>query len=122
MTHGVDNPAVTEERAADTSGRGERFADATDHGERLADALDDPHCRYLLKYLRDADGAVSVSEVATYVVSQLTDSPPDEVSTDVERRVQTWFYHGQLPMLDDYGVIDFDPDSGTVRLADDPPA
>ncbi|WP_436928002.1 DUF7344 domain-containing protein [Halosimplex amylolyticum] len=112
MTHGVDNPAIREERAADSS----------DHGERLADVLDDPHCRYLLKYLRDTGEPASVSEVATYVVSQLTDSPPDEVSTDVERRVQTWFYHGQLPMLDDYGVIDFDPDTGTVRLAEDAPA
>ncbi|ELZ19902.1 hypothetical protein C475_21429 [Halosimplex carlsbadense 2-9-1] len=110
MTHGADETAVVDRRETET------------RDERLADALEDPHCRYLLKYLRDADEPASVSEVATYVVAQITDTDPDDISPDVAKRVQTWFYHGQLPMLDDYGVLEFDPDSGTVRLADDSPA
>jgi len=109
MTHGADETAVVDRRETDTDAR----------AERIADALEDPHCRYLLRYLRDADGPTSVSEVATYVVAQITDTDPDDISPDVAERVQTWFYHGQLPMLDDHGVIEFDPDSGTVRLADD---
>lgn len=111
MTHAVDEAAVGDSRLENTG------VDA----DRLSDALDDPHCRYLLKYLRDTGGSASISDVATYVVAQITDSPPDEVSNDVLRRVQTWFYHGQLPMLDDHGVVEFDPDSRTVRLAEDPP-
>ena len=111
MNHRFDETTVSEEREADD----------TADGDRLAEALDDPHCRYLLKYLRDRPGPASVSEVATYAAAQITDSSPDEISADVERRVQTWFYHGQLPMLDDYGVVEFDPDSGTVRLVDDDP-
>ena len=110
MTHGANRSSIVDGHETDADAR----------ADRLADVLDDPHCRYMLKYLRDSDGRVTVSDVATYVVAQITDSDPEDISTDVERRVQTWFYHGQLPMLDDYGVIDFDPDSGTVRLADDP--
>jgi predicted transcriptional regulator len=111
MTHAVDEAAVGDSRLGDTS------IDA----DRLSDALEDPHCRYLLTYLRDTSGPVSISEVATYVVAQITDSSPDEVPNDVLRRVQTWFYHGQLPMLDDHGVVEFDPDSRTVKLAEDSP-
>jgi len=111
MTHGVDEATV----------RDKRLEDAGIDSNRLGDALDDPHCQYLLQYLRDTTGSASISDCATYVVSQITDSPQEEVSNDVLRRVQTWFYHGQLPMLDEHGVVEFDPDSRTVRLADDSP-
>ena len=111
MAHGVNEATVVDRRLEDTG------VDS----DRLGDALDDPHCRYLLKYLRDTSGSASVSDCATYVVAQITDSPREEVSNDVLRRVQTWFYHGQLPMLDDHGVVEFDPNSRTVRLTDDPP-
>ncbi|WP_449404990.1 DUF7344 domain-containing protein [Halosimplex halophilum] len=109
MTHGADETAVVDRHGTDAEAR----------SERIADMLDDPHCRYLLAYLRETDEPASVAEVATHVVSQITDDDPENVSDDVKQRVQTWFYHGQLPMLDDHGVIEFDPDSGTVRLADE---
>ncbi|WP_436912287.1 DUF7344 domain-containing protein [Halosimplex marinum] len=112
MTHGADETAIVDRHETDTGAR----------SERLADALEDPHCRYLLRYLRESDEPASVAEVATHVVAGITDDDPENVSDDVRQRVQTWFYHGQLPMLDDHGVIEFDPDSGTVRLADDPVA
>lgn len=95
--------------------------DSDQGADHLVDLLDDPHCRYLLSYLQDADDPVQVAEVVRYVVSQLTNTPVDEISSEVERRVQTWFYHGQLPALDEFGVIEFDPDSGTITLADDAP-
>lgn len=94
----------------------------TDEGAReaeLDELLTDPHCRYLLQYLAAADGAVTVSAAARYVVGGITDTDPDEVTGDVQRRVQTWLHHGQLPALDARGVVTFDPEAGTVRLSDD---
>lgn len=108
MTHGVDEPAV-----------GTRGPDADRRTERLADLLDDPHCRYLLSYLESVDGPVPVADAVSYVVSEITQIPVDEVSPEVQRRVQTWFYNGQLPILDEFGVVEFDPDAGTVELAED---
>lgn len=122
MNHRADEATVSGRQRSDSGAREEtgRTEGSRTTDESLADLLSDPHCRYLLEYLRTNDNPVSVSAVARYVVSQVTDAPVDDVSNDVERRVQTWFHHGQLPMLDDHGVVDFDPDSGTVRLADDP--
>lgn len=87
--------------------------------EDLEELLDDPHCRYLLDHLAEADGAVPVEELARHVVAGITDQPVDDVTPDVQRRVQTWLHHGQLPMLDDHGIVAFDPESGEARLLDE---
>jgi len=106
MTHATDGSGLTDGREREERGTG---AD-------LDAMLDDPHCRYLLNYLAERDSPASVTEAARYVVGRLTDTPPEEVSEDVQRRVQTWLHHGQLPALDSHGVVTFDPDAGTVSL------
>lgn len=93
------------------------WADSGEDG--LETVMADPHCRYLLEYLDDADGPVPLSAVAKHVVAGITDSDPDDVPPDVERRVMTWLHHGQLPELDERGFVNFDPDAGTVSLATD---
>jgi hypothetical protein len=103
-------------QTAERQGRGSETAE-----EELADLLSDPHCRYLLQYLRENDNPVSVSTLTRFVVAEITDTPADEVSDAVQRRVQTWLHHGQLPALDEMGVLEFDPESGTVWLTDDRP-
>ena len=87
-------------------------------GERLEEILDDPHCRHLLDCLREADGPVPEDTLARRVVARITDTPPEEVSDEVQRRVQTWLHHGQLPTLDEYGLVEFDADAGVVSLGE----
>lgn len=84
--------------------------------EELADILADPHCRHVLDYLRRADGPVEVSALARRVVAAITDTPPEEVADDLRRRVETWLHHGQLPMLAAYDIVEYDPETGLVRL------
>jgi len=88
--------------------------------EGLADLMADPHCRYLLKYLKENENPVSVSVLTRYVVAEITGTPIDDVSDAVQRRVQTWLHHGQLSALDERGVLEFDPESGMVSLTSDP--
>lgn len=127
MFHWSGTPRATngqtpEQPSSDGLSSGSERADEEERadGEELTDLLSDPHCRYLLKYLRDNDNPVSVAELVRYVVAELTDTEPEDAPEDVQRRVQTWFHHGQLPALDDHGVVEFDPESGTVTLAADP--
>lgn len=89
--------------------------------ERLEDVLDDPHCKHLLDYLRQENDPVDESTLARHVVAQITDTTPEEVADEVQRRVQTWLHHGQLPVLDEYGVVEFDADAGEVSLGQDEP-
>lgn len=97
---------------------GER-GDASGGDGGMDELLADPHCRYLLSYLNERGDAVAVSEAARHVVAGITDDEPDDVSGDVQRRVQTWFHHGLLPTLDERGVVAFDPESNTVELRDE---
>lgn len=96
----------------------ERRSSSEHESPHLADLLSDPHCRLLLEYLHQQQGPASVSAVTRYIVAEVTDTPPEEVSEDVVRRVQTWLHLGQLPVLEDYGVVEFDADAGTVALRD----
>lgn len=90
--------------------------------EKLEDVLDDPHCRHLLDCLNEADGPVAESALARQVVARITDSELEEVDDDVHRRVQTWLHHGQLPVLDEHGLVEFDPDAGEVALGTQDPS
>lgn len=110
MSHGTNSRRIVDRRRTGTEGS----------TEEIADLLADPHCRYLLEYLRKHDEPATVEAITQYVVAEITDTPPEEVSGDVQRRVQTWLHHGQLPTLDSYGIVDFDADDDTVSLADDP--
>lgn len=112
MNHRSDSRRVLDRAGSDGEG----------DGDELADLLADPHCRYLLEYLRQHEDPADVSTLTEYVVAEVTDTSPDSVSADVQRRVQTWLHHGQLPTLDRYGVVDFDADAGTVSLADTRPS
>lgn len=105
MVHGIKGDVTGDDRrSTDTEG--------------IEDLLSDPHCRYLLTFLDDADGEVTVSTAARHVVAGITGSDPDSVSPDVQRRVQTWLHHGQLPRLAERGIVEFDPDANTVSLTD----
>ena len=87
--------------------------------EELADLLSDPHCRLLLEYLKQRRGPISVSAATRHIVAEITEAPPADVPDPVVRRVQTWLHLGQLPLLEDYGIVEFDAESGTVALRDD---
>ena len=105
-------------RVGDSLGQ-ERGTNATGSAaEELEEVLNDPHCRHLLDYLHREDGPVPEATLSRHVVAKITDSSPDEVDDDVLRRVQTWLHHGQLPTLDEYGLVEFDADAGVVSLGE----
>ena len=106
---------TTNARTADSG-----FSGSESRDEDLAGLLSDPHCRCLLAYLRGNANPVPATEAVKYVVAEVTDTTPEDAPEDVQRRVRTWFHHGQLPALDDHGIIEFDPESGTVTLVADP--
>lgn len=104
------------ETSVDKGGRGEQ---SKDDREDLADLLTDPHCRLLLEYLHQQNGPASVSAATRYIVTEITGTKPVDDADSASRRVQTWLHLGQLPVLDEHGIVDFDPETGTVALHED---
>ena len=100
-------------RPAETSPLGDSVGE-------LEDVLSDPHGRTAIRYLSRCGEPVNVAELAKGVVGLLGDHPPDDVDDAVARRVQTWLHHGHLPTLQRHGVVDYQPEDGTVELVSRP--
>lgn len=84
--------------------------------EVLGELLSEPRRRRVVSELDDADGAVTVSELAGRVAEVETDG--DAVS-DVET-VEVDLYHSQVPKLADAGIVAFDREATDVALAVSP--
>lgn len=112
----AEAPSVNSEIAERGGQRQTPRSQGDDGGETLDDLLSDPHCRHLVEYLRDREGPVDVGTLAAHVVARVRGVPVEAIEPDVRRRVQTWLHHGQLPALSAHGVVEYDVETGTVRL------
>jgi len=107
-------------RVGDSFGRNERTDTAGPPAEELEDVLDDPTAGTSSTSLREEGESVGELVAARRVVARITGTAPEDVGDDVQRRVQTWLHHGQLPVLDEYGIVEFDADAGEVSLGRTP--
>lgn len=114
----AEPPGVTFE----VSGEGGQLETPRPRGRRgeedSDDLLSDPHCRHLVEYLRERGEPVDVDHLAAHVVARVRGVPVEAIGPDVRRRVGTWLHHGQLPALSAHGVVEYDAETGVVRLAD----
>jgi len=63
----------------------------------------------------DEASSLARSELARRIAAAETDAAaPDE---RLVRRIELALHHKHLPMLDEYGVVDYDPDTGLATYA-----
>lgn len=99
----------------------------TDEGDRdvssdisvdyLLDLLADDRRRYVLKCLREHDGAISMSDLAEDVAARETEEPRTAIEAEMVQRVATSLYHSHVPKLADVGVVEFDRDRNLVAAS-----
>ena len=77
------------------------------------DLLSNARRRYVLCYVRER-GETSVRELSRYTAAWENDVTPPAVSSSQRKRVYTALHQTHLPRLDEYGVVSYDPDRGTV--------
>lgn len=75
--------------------------------------------RYLLEYLQDSDGPVSLSDAAEQIAAWENDTTAEDVSYSQRKSVYTSLLQFHCPKMDELGVIDFDQRDATVKLADE---
>lgn len=80
--------------------------------DRLFELLQPERRRRTLQYVARVD-ATSVDELASYLAS--ADRPDGAAGDDAQQRIRIGLYQFDLPKLHDAGVVDFDPDAGTVE-------
>lgn len=75
--------------------------------------------RYLLEYLQNSDGPVSLSDAAEQIAAWENDTTAEDVSYSQRKSVYTSLLQFHCPKMDELGVIDFDQRDATVQLADE---
>lgn len=67
--------------------------------------LSDPHRRCVLEQLERTADPIDIDELASRVAGRVGGG---------RRETRLILHHNHLPKLDDYGVVDYEPSTGTV--------
>lgn len=84
----------------------------------IFEILSNSRRRYLIHTLHQHNGAVELSDLATYTAAWEHGVDIDQIESDQRRRVYISLYQTHLPKLVEYGVVDYDEDANTVSLTD----
>jgi uncharacterized protein YjiS (DUF1127 family) len=71
--------------------------------------------RRSLRYLREADGQVRLSDLAETIAATENDTTVEQLRYEERKRVYISLYQLHLPKLADAGVVDYDADRGTIE-------
>lgn len=83
--------------------------------EAPEEILSDPISRRVLEYIRHRNRPVDVDKLARHIVAEITEQSYENVPSNAARRVQTWLHHGQLPLLEQLDLLEYDVQEGMVR-------
>lgn len=88
--------------------------------DRVFELLSKERRRYVLYYLNQQDGPVSVDELAAFVADQEADTPTAPLSDERLEQIELELYHADLPKAADAEYIQYDPDEGVIELTGPP--
>lgn len=74
--------------------------------------------RYVLQYLYDSDGQVSLSDVAEQIAAWENDKDVRQISSSERKRVYVGLYQCHLPKMDGVDVISFNKPRGIIELGE----
>lgn len=80
------------------------------------DILSSARRRYVLYQLRTEDDPVELTELAEDVAAWENDTTVDELTKQQRKRVYVSLYQTHVPKLEDASLVQYDQDSGEVRL------
>ena len=82
----------------------------------LFDVFSNARRRRTVQYLKRQGGACDLAPLVERVAARENDVDPDDVTRTQRRRVYISLYQTHLPMLEDHGIVDWDPDDHTIEL------
>ncbi|OVE85978.1 DUF7344 domain-containing protein [Natronolimnobius baerhuensis] len=82
----------------------------------LFDVFSNARRRRAVQYLKQCGGGCDLAPLVEQVAAWENDTDPDEVTRTQRRRVYISLYQTHLPMLEDHGIVDWDPDGHRIEL------
>ncbi|WP_142986022.1 DUF7344 domain-containing protein [Halorubrum cibi] len=74
--------------------------------------------RMVLYYLRRSGESIGIQQLAARIASVENDVPVDELTSQQRKRVYVSLYQTHLPKMAEMDTIEYDKESGTVRLTE----
>lgn len=84
------------------------------------DLLSNERRRHTLCLLVERDEEVEIETIAEEIVAKTDDSNADEIADDIHRSVYVSLYQNHVPKLAEEGIVHYDRDDRTVRIAHTP--
>jgi hypothetical protein len=84
----------------------------------IFDVLRNQRRRFVLQYLKYADGPVELGDLATQVAAWEYETTTDEVSSEQRKRVYTTLQQTHLEKMHDAGIVAYDADAGLISATD----
>lgn len=72
--------------------------------------------RYIIYFLHEAEGEVSLGDLATRIAAKENDRPPEDVTDSERQRVYISLYQTHLPKLEESGIVEYDEDERLVSM------
>ncbi len=82
----------------------------------LFDVFSNARRRRTVQYLKRRGGSCSLAPLVEQVAAWENDTDPTDVTRTQRRRVYISLYQTHLPMLEDHGIVDWNPDEHTIDL------
>ncbi|MDS0475091.1 hypothetical protein [Natrinema sp. 1APR25-10V2] len=82
----------------------------------LFDVFSNARRRRAVQYLKRQGGSCDLAPLVEQVAAWENDADPDDVTRTQRRRVYISLYQTHLPMLEDHGIVDWDPDGHEIEL------
>ena len=74
--------------------------------------------RMVIRYLMDNEGSATLSEVAEHIAAAENGITVEDLSSDERKRVYIGLYQCHLPKMDDFGIVEYEKNRGTIDLQD----
>lgn len=85
--------------------------------DQVFDLLSNSRRRFVLHYLKEADGPVRLSELAAEIAAIENEVSVDELTSQERKRTYVSLYQTHIPKLQDAGAVSYDAETGMVELA-----
>ncbi|MDF9746000.1 DUF7344 domain-containing protein [Natrinema salsiterrestre] len=83
---------------------------------KLFDVFSNARRRRTVQFLKRQGGSCDLAPLVEQVAAWENDTDIDDVTRTQRRRVYISLYQTHLPMLEDHGIVDWDPDGHEIEL------
>ena len=85
----------------------------------LFDIFSNSRRRRTVQFLKRQNGSCDLAPLVEQVAAWENDTEPENVTRAQRRRVYISLYQTHLPMLEDHGIVDWDPEAHAIELLPD---